>query len=120
MKNEEFFKMKFILFVVAAALMFSCGGNSNKPEEPPVPPVEPPGGSDEKADKPVQMWIDAHANLTRFATKENITAHLQKMSETGFTEVYVDVKPGIGYALYDSDILPQLTKWGPTSIQPRD
>lgn len=69
------------------------------------------------ADKPIQMWIDAHANLTRFSQKANITSHLKKMKETGFSEVYVDVKPGIGYALYDSDILPQLTKWGNETIE---
>lgn len=56
--------------------------------------------------KPIQMWIDAHANLSRFSQKSSITSYLKKMKETGFNEVYVDVKPGIGYALYNSDILP--------------
>lgn len=66
--------------------------------------------------KPIQMWIDAHANFSRFAEKASITSYLEKMRETGFNEVYVDVKPGIGYALYDSDILPQLTKWGTETV----
>lgn len=68
-------------------------------------------------DKPVQMWIDAHANFSRFAVKANITSYLKKMKDTGFNEVYVDVKPGIGYALYDSDILPKLTKWGDEKVE---
>lgn len=68
------------------------------------------------ADKPVQMWIDAHANFSRFADKSSITSYLKKMKQTGFNEVYVDVKPGIGYALYASDILPQLTKWGSETV----
>lgn len=66
--------------------------------------------------KPIQMWIDAHANLSLFSQKSNITNYMEKMKETGFTEVYVDVKPGIGYALYDSDILPPLTKWNTITI----
>ena len=66
--------------------------------------------------KPIQMWIDAHANLSRFADKKNITTYMEKMKATGFNEIYVDVKPGIGYALYDSDILPQLRKWGDITV----
>ena len=66
--------------------------------------------------KPIQMWIDAHANLSRFADKKNITTYMEKMKATGFNEIYVDVKPGIGYALFDSDILPQLRKWGDITV----
>ncbi|GHS92751.1 S-layer protein [Bacteroidia bacterium] len=36
---------------------------------------------------------------------------LFKSNTSSLHEVYVDVKPGIGYALYNSDILPKLTKW---------
>jgi len=68
-------------------------------------------------EKPIQMWIDAHANLSRFSQKSSITSYLRMMKETGFNEVYVDVKPGIGYALYNSDILPALTKWGDETIE---
>jgi len=67
---------------------------------------------DEVQKRPIQMWIDAHANFSRFEDKVNITTYMERMKEVGFNEVYVDVKPGIGYALYDSDILPQLTQWG--------
>lgn len=67
--------------------------------------------------KPVQIWVDAEANFTRLATKEAISTYLKKMKETGFTEVYLDVKPGIGHALYQSDILPPLTKWGENSVE---
>lgn len=70
-----------------------------------------------EAEKPIQMWIDAHANLTRFAEKSGITSYLKKMKETGFNEVYLDVKPGIGYAMYDSDILPPLTKWDDITVE---
>lgn len=66
--------------------------------------------------KPIQMWIDAHANFSRFADKANITSYMEKMKATGFNEIYVDVKPGIGYALYNSSILPQLKKWGNETV----
>lgn len=64
---------------------------------------------DNETDKPIQIWIDANANFSRFATKANVKNYLKKINEVGFTEIYLDVKPGIGYALYDSDILPKLT-----------
>ncbi len=69
-----------------------------------------------ETDKPIQMWIDAHANFTRFGDKANITNYIEKMKAVGFNELYVDVKPGIGYALYNSDILPKLTKWGNETV----
>ncbi|MDR3261800.1 MAG: family 10 glycosylhydrolase [Tannerella sp.] len=109
---------KYLLFVwVGLSLLIACSksnGNDNKGNEPDIPinPDDPTV----TIDKPVQMWIDAHANLSRFATKSNITSYLEKMKETGFNEIYVDVKPGIGYALYDSDILPKLTKWGSETV----
>lgn len=96
--------------------IFSCSKkdevNENIEHEIPVN-IEKP----KEIDKPIQMWIDAHANLSRFAKKANITSYLKIMKETGFNELYVDVKPGIGYALYDSDILPPLTKWGDETIE---
>lgn len=67
--------------------------------------------------KPIQMWIDAHANFSRFADKANITKYMEQMKAVGINEIYVDVKPGIGYALYDSDILEPLTKWGDETVQ---
>ncbi len=68
-------------------------------------------------DKRIQMWIDASANFSRFETKSNITSYLEKMKEAGFNEIYLDVKPGIGYALYDSEILPELTTWNGVTIE---
>ncbi|WP_019541445.1 family 10 glycosylhydrolase [Proteiniphilum acetatigenes] len=106
--------MRQLLFIFLFTFSFfsSCSNNDYKnsrdKKEDKIPTdIEKPA----EATKPIQMWIDAHANFSRFANKENITSYMEKMKETGFNEVYVDVKPGIGYALYDSDILPQLTKW---------
>lgn len=106
-------KHYLLTFLFILSSLFACSKEENKNGENPgdkIPTeIEKPG--DSQTIKPIQMWIDAHANFSRFAEKQSITSYIEKIKETGFNEVYVDVKPGIGYALYDSDILPQLTKW---------
>jgi len=104
-------------FLVVVCFAISCSGGDqpidNPPPEIPIDVDRP----DVDKDKAIQLWIDAHANFSRFATKGNITMYLEKIKDTGFNEVYVDVKPGIGYALYDSDILPLLTQWGSETVE---
>lgn len=103
-----------ILCFALVACSESSGKNGEKPDKPEIPiDVEKP---DSTVSKPIALWVDAHANFSRFAEKASITSYLEKIKETGFTAVYVDVKPGIGYAMYDSDILPQLTKWGNETV----
>nr|WP_121273625.1 family 10 glycosylhydrolase [Pedobacter schmidteae] len=99
----------FFLLIITCSI-FACSKSKTEPE---VIIHNIPLDIDRTtvADKPIQMWIDAHANFSRFADKANITTYIEKMKATGFNELYVDVKPGIGYALYNSDILPKLTKW---------
>jgi uncharacterized lipoprotein YddW (UPF0748 family) len=99
-------------------LITTCSGGGNDNPNGGTNPDIPidAGGSGGTTSKPVQLWIDAHANFGRFSTQANITTYLERMKETGFNEIYVDVKPGIGYALYDSDILPKLTKWGTEEV----
>ncbi|GBU07342.1 hypothetical protein AwDysgo_06730 [Bacteroidales bacterium] len=104
--------MKKYLFLLIAILFLSCANNEDIEIGDGSQIPTHPGGSEGKTDMPVQMWIDAHANLSRFETKENITSYLEKMKTTGFNEIYLDVKPGIGYALYESHILKKLNKWG--------
>lgn len=111
-------KKSIFILLIFMCLGFACSSSGNSDDGPdgpeiPIDVVKP----DEETGKPIQMWIDAHANFSRFATKSNITSYLEKIKETGFTEIYVDVKPGIGYALYDSDILPKLTKWGNETVE---
>jgi uncharacterized lipoprotein YddW (UPF0748 family) len=112
--------MKTTLLKTACCLLLlfaACSGENNNMDESKEPDIPTnPGGSGEKVDKPVQLWIDAHANFGRFSSKANVTTYLERIKETGFTEIYVDVKPGIGYALYNSDILPKLTKWGTEEV----
>ena len=101
-----------LMVIFSTVACSSTDGPNKKPPDIPIGPI----GPGEKGEKPIQMWIDAHANFTRLATKEAITLYLQKMQETGFNEAYVDVKPGCGYALYDSDIIPQMVKYGSSTV----
>ncbi len=57
------------------------------------------------------MWIDATANIQRFNNKDTIDYYLQKLSDLGFTDVVVDIRPISGHVLYDSKIAPKLTEW---------
>ena len=107
-------KITCCLLLLFAACSGGEDNNTNGNTNPDIPTGT--GGSEEKVDKPVQLWIDAHANFSRFGSKANITTYLERMKATGFTEIYVDVKPGIGHALYDSDILPPLTRWGTLTV----
>ena len=110
--------ISLLLTVLFASTACSKNENSGEDPLPEIPTgIEKPA---EKTDKSIQLWVDAHANFGRFATKASITSYLEKIKDTGFNEVYVDVKPGIGYALYDSDILPPLIQWGPGERVERD
>ena len=108
--------IRYILFLCLMLVSIACSGGI-KPEDPDIPDIPSGNGSGETKDKTIQMWVDAHANFTRLATKASITSYLQKLKNTGFNEVYIDVKPGIGYALYNSEILPKLTKWGDLKVE---
>ena len=108
---------KYIILSFFVLFSAACSTNNEPGGENPDIPVNPPKPPGEKTDKPIQLWVDAHANFSRFATKANITSYLERMQETGFNEIYLDVKPGIGYALYKSDILPPLTQWDNEKVE---
>lgn len=80
--------------------------------EPPVPEIvpEPP------TVKPKAMWIDAHANFQRLSTKAGIDAALKQIKDYGMNMIYLDVKPGNGYALYKSEILPPCNTIGNVTV----
>lgn len=81
----------------------------------PEPPI-PDGVNEEIVIKPKAMWIDAHANFQRLSTKAGIDIELQKIKDYGFNMIYLDVKPGNGYALYKSDILPPCNQIGSLTV----
>ncbi|MDE6403253.1 MAG: family 10 glycosylhydrolase [Muribaculaceae bacterium] len=84
----------------------------NKAPLPPTPDIVP----EPATVKPKAMWIDAHANFTKLATKAGIDAELKKIKDNGMNMIYLDVKPGNGYALYKSDILPPCNAIGTTTV----
>lgn len=110
--------MRKVLLCTFLSFFMACSGEGkdNVTDYNPDIPLTP-GGKEDVASKPKAMWIDAHANFSRLSTKEAITTYLEKIKSVGLNEVYVDVKPGIGYALYDSDILPKLEKWGDETVK---
>lgn len=109
-------KKYFGLFAVAMIGLSSCSDSESfdpaVAPEPPVPNIipEPP------TIKPKAMWIDAHANFEKLATKDGIDGELKKIKEAGLNMIYLDVKPGNGYALYKSDILPYCNTYGDVTV----
>lgn len=102
---------------LAATTMTACSDNetfdpSGLAPEPPIPDIVPEAPSI----KPKAMWIDAHANFEKLSTKAGIDAELKKIKDFGMNMIYLDVKPGNGYALYKSDILPPCNAIGNTTV----
>lgn len=60
------------------------------------------------------IWIDCHANFARTSSPDSIQFYLQKIKDTGFDNVVVDMKPIDGDVLYSSEIAPQLLRYGRT------
>jgi len=105
-------KKYLFLLIILSGIFWTCSsgeGNIIDDNRPDIPTNVEDTTKDD-SNKSIQLWIDANANFTRFATQSNIKLYLEKINTAGFNEIYLDVKPGIGYALYDSDILPKMTK----------
>lgn len=97
--------------------MSSCSGSSDSNEIfPEVPMPDIPETDTTETRTPLGVWIDAKANLPKFTTKSAIEEYMSKIYDMGLNMIYLNVKPGIGYALYDSDILPPLKRWGNTFV----
>lgn len=110
---------KYLWTIAVAALAFTTACNDDDTfnaieaaPEPPVPEIvpEPP------TIKPKAMWIDAHANFQTLSTKAGIDEQLQRIKDNGMNMIYLDVKPGNGYALYKSDILPYCNTIGKQTV----
>lgn len=93
-------KKYIFMAAVSAMSMAACSDDNFDPyaeaPEPPVPVYEAP----EHGVKPKAMWIDCHANFELLASKDNIDHELAKIKRYGMNLIYLDVKPGNGYALY--------------------
>lgn len=91
------------------------------PQEPETPVdstvTEPVDSVDAPAPKKVSLWISTTVNFSRLRTKANISHFMDLIEEAGFNEIIVEVKTMSGGAMYDSDILPQLTTVNGTTIE---
>lgn len=110
---------KYFLGIAGVCLaMTSCNDDDTfdymgAAPEPPVPTIipEPP------SIKPKAVWIDCHANFTLLSRRAGINAQLAKIKEAGFNMIYLDIKPGNGYALYKSDILPYCNTFADLTVR---
>lgn len=102
--------MNKILIVIVLLFAFSCEKKSFKRHDDYTPDT----GENNKvaiSDKPRYLWYDASANFQRFSSEYNIEQFVKKASETGFTDIVVDVRPVVGDVLYNSVIVPKLEEW---------
>jgi hypothetical protein len=102
-------------------------GNPEDPSDKPEDPSDKP--SDDPSDKPVDpanlkpryLWIDAAANFPDYANnKAQIATDLKKVAQTGFTDIVVDVRPTNGDVLFETDLLPMITRmdyWSKSGYQ---
>lgn len=123
---------KIVLALCATALVLACetpvkpGKTDIDPNDTIAPPdttiIDPvdsnyiaPG--DTVREKPLVMWIDASANFSRFARKQDIKSTLKKARNAGFNGIVVGVKPGNGCALYESEFLQPCVTLGGNTVQ---
>ena len=57
--------------------------------------------------KPISIWVDANSNRGRIQTVEDVENYVKRIKRCGFNTIYLDVKPGTGYAFFKSKILPK-------------
>ena len=111
-------KYLWAMAAMTAAGFASCSDDDKfdpfaEAPEPPLPVYQPT----EATVKPKGMWIDCHANFLRMSTKAGIDAELKKIKNYGMNLIYLDIKPGNGYALYKSDILPYCDTFADLTVE---
>ncbi len=100
--HVSFYKITLLISVVLSAAALTGCGRKNL--------------SGEKA---ITAWICTDANFARFATRDSVDWYLDKIKDTGFNQVCVDVKGADGQVLYRSDFLPTMTEHAGTVIENR-
>lgn len=89
--------------------------NPGKPEEEKPEEEKPEEKPEVKTGKARLVWIDAAANFEDYAnSQEAIKADMQKIKDTGFTGVIVDVRPTNSGVLFQSSTehaLDQVDAW---------
>ncbi len=109
-------KYIWTLAAVVALGAVSCSDDKTDIDDnvttPPIPDITP----GEVVLKPKSIWIDAHANFQLLSTKAGIDGELAKIKRYGLNMIYLDVKPGNGYALYKSDIVPYCNQFADIKV----
>ena len=62
-------------------------------------------------EKDKYMWVAVDANFERLSDKDSIAWYLDKIKETGFNNVVVDVRGVTGDVRYKSAIFEQMKSW---------
>lgn len=122
--------LRNLLFVLSLICIISCDEvkeypwnpewDKYEPETPEEPeaPEEPETPEEPESPKPDMskakarlVWVDAAANFNDYANSEaKIKADMQKIKETGFSGVIVDVRPTNTGVLFESSTEHALTK----------
>ncbi len=107
-----------LLCALLPVFCLSCE-EQNPADVPQGPAVEEPVGPGDEPVEPTpvpekekMIWIDASANISTFQSKANILHFMDKIQEAGFNKIVVDIKPTVGDVLYDSELLPKVTRLG--------
>lgn len=87
------------------------GPESPEDPETPTDPEVPEDPAPERVGKARMVWIDAAANFKDYANSQSkIDSDMQRLKETGFTGVIVDVRPTNTGVLFKSSVESALTR----------
>ena len=86
---------RFILWTLLSVSLSVCGSRAGAAT----------GGGHAKKVKAI--WVDANSNRARFETPADVAAYVKRIDRCGFNTIYLDVKPGTGYAFFKSTVLPK-------------
>lgn len=93
---------------------YQWNDNWNENQKPEENPEEGNPEEEKPQDKPAKarlVWIDAAANFKDYANStKNIANDMQRLKETGFTGVIVEVRPTTAGLLFQSDVEGPLTQ----------
>lgn len=121
---------RHILLTAAAVFSLCCACKPANPEQkpdpidPPIPPEpEPPVVTTpvpKDGYKIATLWIDLHANIKKLSTKASALSYLDKIQDSGFNAIVLDVKPVSGLVMYDSDFLEKMVSYNGVNIADMD
>lgn len=125
-------KRSLLFFTLSALICFgACNNKVDVGPEDPTPPVDttklvPPSPVDTMVPlntpipkdgyKIATLWIDLTANISKFTTKARVCQYLDKIQDTGFNGIVLDIKGTSGTVMYDSGFLKKATTVNKTDV----